>query len=194
MVSTVSPGANFALIARNSLMNSRRIGFYSTLGLSMGLLTLVIFYFFGVEICQKKYPFILSAMRIFGCGFLVYLGAKSFLSSKKNLVTTSDQENHLSARQAFNQGYITATFNPQTFLFIMATMSLLPSHLSYFLEACYGAEIIILETLWFFVVAFFLTTPRILGWIDNKKNTINRVSGGFLIFSGILIFYTTVLR
>ena len=74
VLAVVSPGADFAMVTRNSLMLSRRAGVLTAVGIALGVLVHVAYSIAGIGLLIAKSIVLFNALRLIGAGYLVYLG------------------------------------------------------------------------------------------------------------------------
>ncbi len=76
-LAVMSPGPDFVLISRNSLVYSRKTGVYTALGLALGVLVHITYSLVGIAIIISKSIIIFSTIKLLGAGYLIYIGYKS---------------------------------------------------------------------------------------------------------------------
>src|SRR5450631_4543934 len=113
-VMLVSPGPDFALVVRNSVMYSRRTGMFTALGTSLGLIWHATYTFIGLAIIIHESAWGLNAIRILGGGYLMYLGVSSFLKKstvlqdmEKQISSGGHKKVDLTTFQAIRVGFLT---------------------------------------------------------------------------------------
>jgi threonine/homoserine/homoserine lactone efflux protein len=81
----MSPGPDFAMISRNSLVYSRRTGIYSAFGLALGILVHVTYSLIGIGLIISKSIIIFSTIKLLGASYLIYIGYKALRTKSHNL-------------------------------------------------------------------------------------------------------------
>ena len=74
------PGPDFALVTKNTLLHSRRSGFFTSLGVSASNLVHITYCAFGLAIVIANSLLLFSIIKYIGAAYLIYLGLRSFLS------------------------------------------------------------------------------------------------------------------
>ncbi|MBE8589449.1 LysE family translocator, partial [Xenorhabdus griffiniae] len=74
ILAVISPGADFAMITRNSLIYGRKSGIYSSLGISAGVLVHVFYTLVGIGVLINQTPSFFAIIRIVGALYLIYIG------------------------------------------------------------------------------------------------------------------------
>ncbi len=85
LLAVISPGPDFAMISRNSLVYSRKTGIYSSLGLALGILVHVSYSLVGIGLIISRSIVIFSAIKFLGAGYLIYIGYKALKTKSHNL-------------------------------------------------------------------------------------------------------------
>jgi len=77
LLAVMSPGPDFVMIMRNSLLYSRKTGIYSAIGLGAGIAVHVTYSLIGIGFIISKSVLLFSIIKLLGAGYLVYVGYKS---------------------------------------------------------------------------------------------------------------------
>lgn len=80
LLAVVSPGADFAMISRNSFLYGRRAGIMAAVGIALSCWFHVFYAIFALAVVQRLFPNILDVIKIAGAGYLIYIGAKTALT------------------------------------------------------------------------------------------------------------------
>src|SRR3990167_8795475 len=76
MLAVMSPGPDFVMISRNSLVYSRKVGVYSAIGLGLGILVHVTYSLIGIGLIISKSILLFSILKFIGAAYLIYVGYK----------------------------------------------------------------------------------------------------------------------
>jgi Putative threonine efflux protein len=74
ILAVISPGADFAMVTRNSMMLSRRAGMLTAAGIALGVLVHVAYSLLGVGLVISRSILLFSLIKYMGAAYLVYLG------------------------------------------------------------------------------------------------------------------------
>ena len=74
ILAVISPGADFAMVTRNSMMRSRRAGMLTSVGISLGVLVHVAYSMAGIGLLISRSILLFSAIKFAGAAYLIYLG------------------------------------------------------------------------------------------------------------------------
>jgi threonine/homoserine/homoserine lactone efflux protein len=189
----MSPGPDFALIARQSFLYGRRISIYTSLGIAIGILFHVSYCILGLTIFISKYNWLFLLFKILCATYLLYLGFYSILfSSKKyikdNISTSTKNINDLDSLVALKQGFITNVFNVKATFFFLSLYTYIEFSTPKILQILYGFWMSIITGIWFISLSCILTSPM-RRKISNRYNVyINRIMGIVLIYIAINIY------
>ena len=119
LLAVISPGADFAMVSRNSMFLSRRAGLLTALGISLGVLVHVTYSMLGIGLLISQSIVLFNLVKFAGAAYLIWLGIGMLRSRKLDpqKVVTAPQ---LSDWQALRVGFLTNALNPKTTLFVVA--------------------------------------------------------------------------
>lgn len=183
VLAVISPGADFALVSRNSYLYGRQSGLYTAYGIACAVWIHIGYSMFGLSVLKHYLPNLLSVIQYVGALYLIYIGYKTFIQLP---VVEQSAVSFVQRKQAFRQGFLTNSLNPKTTLFVMSIFAQLLSNQSQMLSLIgYGVFISASHLIWFMLVAFFCSTPAIRNQILQQQKTINRIIGAILSCLGL---------
>ena len=183
VLAVISPGADFALVSRNSYLYGRQSGLYTAYGIACAVWIHIGYSVFGLSVLKHYLPNLLSVIQYVGALYLIYIGYKTFIQLP---VVEQSAVSFVQRKQAFRQGFLTNSLNPKTTLFVMSIFAQLLSNQSQMLSLIgYGVFISASHLIWFMLVAFFCSTPAIRNQILQQQKTINRIIGAILSCLGL---------
>ncbi|MGC5701358.1 LysE family transporter [Pseudomonas sp. NFXW11] len=187
VLAVLSPGADFALVTRNSLALSRRHGVLTALGIGLGVMLHIGYSLLGVGVLLQQSLLWFNGLKIAGALYLIYLGIKLLRSP-----VTGEQEKSASARMsgwaALRAGFLTNALNPKTMIFVLSLfMQVIEPGTALPVQIGYGAIIVLAHVLWFVLVALFFSAPAIAGRLLAYKRRIDQLFGGVLVGFGLLL-------
>ena len=194
LLAAVSPGPDFVMSVRNSLIYSRRAGIYTALGISLGLLVHLLYCAAGIGYVISKSILLFSIIKLLGAGYLIYMGIGSILTKGSRLDLMKEQAGaDLTRSQAFKMGFLTNVLNPKVTLFFLSIFTLVIDNSTPFFVVLIISVIMILTALiWFIVVSIFFTQQKVQKGFLKYEKGINYVLGGFLVLLGIKIALTFI--
>ena len=188
LLAVISPGADFALVSRNSYLYGRKQGIYTAYGIACAVWVHICYSVLGLSFLKHYIPNLLHIIQYIGALYLMYIGYKTFTQQQ-----ISDHATHtlLHPRQAFIQGFLGNSLNPKTTLFVMSIFAqLLRGNHGLTHLIGYGIFISASHLLWFLLISLFCSTPVIRNKILRKQVSINRVIGTVLATLGLCLFLT----
>ena len=188
LLAVISPGADFALVSRNSYLYGRKQGIYTAYGIACAVWIHISYSVLGLSFLKHYIPNLLHIIQYIGALYLMYIGYKTFTQQQ-----ISDHATHtlLRPRQAFIQGFLGNSLNPKTTLFVMSIFAqLLRGNNGLMHLIGYGIFISASHRLWFLLISLFCSTPVIRNKILRKQVSINRVIGTVLATLGLCLFLT----
>src|SRR5688572_10012358 len=108
LLAVISPGPDFIMITRNSLMYSRKTGIYTAIGLGLGILVHVVYSLVGIGLLISKSILLFNTIKLLGAAYLIYIGYKSLTSKSSNLnILNQDHKKDISIFDAIKIGFFT---------------------------------------------------------------------------------------
>ncbi|WP_299199834.1 LysE family transporter [uncultured Amphritea sp.] len=182
LLGAMLPGANTAIILRNTLRGSRRSGFITALGLATALAIHVLLSVIGLAALIESTPALYAAIRWLGSAYLIYLGIVY-------LATRSDKNSdhaESGSDNPFMAGMMVSLFNPKILIMFVAIFSHVVAEVSSIpMQILYCATPVLVEFGWLSMIILLLTRPAIQAWLQRVRTTIERVIGGGLVLLGI---------
>src|SRR5256885_4192866 len=84
LLAVISPGADFAMVTRNSLLRSRRAGLLTALGIGLGVLVHVGYTLLGVGLLMQQSTWLFDVVKLLGAAYLIYLGVTMLRSRQED--------------------------------------------------------------------------------------------------------------
>ncbi len=192
LLAVMSPGPDFAMVLRNSLLYSRRVGVLAAVGLGLGILLHVIYSLLGIGLVISQSIVLFNTIKILGAGYLIYMGIKSLLAKKviSNSEATTEVvvQKEISNFAAVKMGFLTNALNPKATLFFLALFTqVIDPSTPLAIKTLYGIEMAFATFAWFSIVALLLTHKRINRLFSGIKHYIEKLFGVILIGLGIKV-------
>lgn len=188
-LAVASPGPDFILISRNSLIYSRKVGLYSAVGLGFGILVHVTYSLVGIGFIISKSILLFSVLKFIGAGYLAYIGYQCLKTKpKKEEELSLEKKNDISNFAAIKMGFLTNVLNPKATLFFFALFTqVISPDTPKFIQVFYGLEMSIATFLWFAFVATILSHNLIRKKFGSVQHYLERTFGVILIALGIKV-------
>ena len=192
LVALVSPGPDFVVACRNTLMYSRSIGIYTAVGFGLGICVHIIYAVFGLSWLIANNELIFTVIQYFGAFYLMLIGFQSLRSFQSQIsqetVTVSSR---ISPFRAIRIGFITNVLNPKATLFFLSLFStMLDPTVGELTLVVISVLLVVTTIFWFSLVALLISHPRFTAVLKRYEKTVHHFFGVLLIGIGcvILIF------
>jgi threonine/homoserine/homoserine lactone efflux protein len=185
-VGVVSPGPSFLMVARISVARSRRDGLAAAIGMGIGGVIFAVLALLGMRTIILKVPQLYLGLRIVGALYLVYLGIRIWINAASPLSEARVEQDRTTFAGSFGRGLVTQLSNPKTAVVYGSIFAaLLPANLPRAGLIVLPCLVFVIETTWYAVVAFALSSAAPRQVYLRSKTTIDRVAGGVLSLLGL---------
>ncbi|MCY9822240.1 LysE family transporter [Aeromonas media] len=190
----ISPGPDFAMVSRNSLLLSRRTGVLTALGIAAGVCVHVSYTLLGVGLLIQQSLWLFNLIKLVGAAYLIFLGIKMLRAQPTTGEELASQP-ALSSLGALRTGFLTNVLNPKTTIFIVSLfMQVVQPQTPLAVQLGYGAFIVLAHALWFSAVALFFSSSSVRARLLAVRHWIDRIFGGLLVGFGMLLALTQPSR
>lgn len=187
------PGPNMLLAFQYGLNHGMRQTIWVLLGLSFGLLILLVSALLGIDIISRQLPWLLTAMKLLGALYLIYLGIQTWRHADESRgFATPQTKAPLSLKtpsQRFRQGMWVSLSNPKAILFFAAFF---PKFINF--EAVLWPQYVLLtlgffasETTWQMI--YTQGGTKLSGWLGSGSRLLwlNRICGLLFIIIALAL-------
>ncbi|MFG8563593.1 LysE family transporter [Pseudomonas paraeruginosa] len=188
VLAVISPGADFAMVSRNSLLYSRRAGLLTALGIGAGVTVHVGYSILGVGMLVRESLALFTALKLAGAAYLVFLGLRMLLAREVAVADEVASGAGVSSWAMLRGGFLTNALNPKTCLFVVSLfMQVIDPHSVLPAQLGYGAFIVAAHLAWFGLVACFLSSPPVRARLVRFRRRIDQFFGALLVGFGVLL-------
>ncbi|MBP2443367.1 LysE family translocator [Rhizobium leguminosarum] len=184
----VVPGADFAVILRQSIVHGRRAAIMTGLGMGFSLLFHISYTILGLGLIVSKSLMLFAVIKWAGVAYLVYLGIKSFRDpgfKVQDIEVTAEDGKPVSMLKCLGMGFITNALNPKPVLFFLSLFSTLVHHdTPALIQFSYGIGMATALIAWFAGVSYFFTVKTIRDRFIASGKWFNRITGAALVGFG----------
>ncbi|MFI0810218.1 LysE family translocator [Streptomyces echinatus] len=189
VLAVIAPGADFAMIVRNSYLYGRRTGLLAAVGVAAGVLVHVTYTLLGVGLLIASSTALFTVIKLIGAAYLVYVGVRTY-RTRGELRIDLDDKRELTPLAALRAGFLTNVLNPKTTLFVVSTFAQVVSpDTPLYQQAGYGLFMSLAHLLWFGVVAAFFSHSRMRAVMLRGQKVLNKVIGSVLAGLGISLAF-----
>jgi threonine/homoserine/homoserine lactone efflux protein len=189
LVALVSPGPDFVVACRNSLLYSRTIGIYTAVGFGFGVCVHISYAVFGLSWLIANNELIFIVVQYLGAFYLILIGIKSFRSFQSQIgQETISVSSRISPFGAVRIGFITNVLNPKATLFFLSLFSTMLNPTVGELTLVVIAVLLVVTTiLWFSLVALLISHPRFTTALKRYEKIMHQFFGVLLVGIGVII-------
>jgi threonine/homoserine/homoserine lactone efflux protein len=183
-----SPGPSFVMVANLAAGTSRVAGLAAALGMGAGGVVFALAALLGLHSLFVAVPALYGVLKFVGGLYLAYLGLRIWLGAKRPL--NGGGEGALvpvhTATRSFWMGLTTQLSNPKTaIVYASVFAALLPTAPSLAFDAAIIAMVFAIETGWYALVAFALSTRTSRDAYLRHKSMFDRIAGAVMIALGL---------
>lgn len=188
LFAAMSPGPDFAIIVRNSLLYSRHVALATAMGITGGIFIHIAYSLFGLSALLVHAPMAINTLQYAGGFYLIYLGYHAIKAGKRvpDSPSKGKSRKSLSKVEAFWTGFITNVLNPKAMFFFLSIFSVvITQDTPKIILGLFGVEVLFITITWFSAVSLFLSIPRIQEKFIAYSHWIERITGAILLSLGL---------
>lgn len=190
LLGAMLPGADFAVVTKNSLLHSRKAGLYTALGIGTAIWVHMSYCVLGLAVVIQQSPWIFHTIQYMGAFYLTYLGIMLLKPHPVEQIETASGNRTLtplSNGQAFRQGFMCNLLNPKATLFFLTIFSAVATaQTTLLLNLAYALEIFSTAMLWFCSLAYLISHKAVTAWLRQSTKIIEKILGVILL--GLAVF------
>jgi RhtB (resistance to homoserine/threonine) family protein len=192
LLAAASPGPDFAYVTRQSLVQGRRAGLLASLGIALGLSIHIVYSAAGLAAVIAHSAQWMTFIKLIGAGYLFWLGYKGLRSGAgAPAAAGAPAPLPTSAWRQVGGGFLCNAFNPKAPIYFLALFTVVLSPgLPVPTLIIYGAWIMLLQWLWFSLVALVFAHPRVRDRLLAARHWIDRAFGVAMIALGLRVLAT----
>jgi RhtB (resistance to homoserine/threonine) family protein len=178
-INAVIPGADFAMVLRQSIAHDRRAALFTSAGIATSILVHGSYTLLGVGVIVGQSLLLFNILKWLGAAYLVYLAISALRSPPPKAPEAGDLAGAKRGDlAAFALGFLTNLLNPKAVLFFLALFtSLVSAHTHMDVKVIYVLAMSIMLFAWFALVSVFFTTPAVRQGFFRFGRWFNRVTG-----------------
>ena len=174
----VSPGPDFAVVTRLSIVAGRRAGLWAAAGVAAAIGVYVLVCVLGLSLAIKAMPGLSRLLAIAGALYLAWIGVQC-LRSRGTLPQAAAPGRQ---SQAFITGFLTNLLNPKAMFYFGSILSqTLTPDLDVGDTVLIWGLLVGESFLWFALVAVLFSTRRVLDWLRGRLQWFERGVGVVLL-------------
>ena len=187
----VVPGPSSITVMRASLTAGARCGLATAAGVALGNSLYATAAAFGLAMVIREAAPLLTAIKLLGGAYLVYLGLRLMLSKKHGDVATGGQGT-MRLAHAFRRGLLIDLSNPKTMMAFLGIFAIaFPANPTHDLSLAVVAIIACLSLSWHCLLACLFARPALRRAYQGLSRWIDRLAGGIISAFGAAIAATS---
>ncbi|HTU64545.1 MAG TPA: LysE family transporter [Steroidobacteraceae bacterium] len=193
LLAAASPGPDFAYVTRQSLVHGRRAGLLASLGIALGLSIHIVYSAAGLAAVIAHSAQWMTAIKLVGGVYLLYLGYQGLRSGvgARGAAPAAAAALPASAWRQVGGGFLCNALNPKAPIYFLALFTVVLSpDLPVPTLVAYGAWIMVLQWLWFSLVALVFAHPRVRDRLTAAGHWIDRAFGVAMVALGLRVLAT----
>jgi RhtB (resistance to homoserine/threonine) family protein len=178
-INAVIPGADFAMVLRQSVAHGRRAALFTSAGIATSILVHGSYTLLGLGVIVGQSLMLFNILKWAGAAYLLWLAISALRSPPPQPPSEGDL---VGAKRgdfaAFALGFLTNLLNPKAVLFFLALFTTLVSaRTGGDIKVVYVLCMSIMLFAWFALVSVFFTTPSVRQGFFRFGRWFNRVTG-----------------
>ena len=199
LLAVASPGPDFAIVLRQSLVHGRRTAIWTSVGVGMAITLHVTYSLLGLGLILKSSALAFDVVKYSGAAYLAWLGGQALrtppraVSAAKAEEATKVPSSLPTARAAWLTGFLTNALNPKATLFFVALfVTVISADTPIAIKAGYGVWMVAATTGWFCLVSILFTRPAVRAGFLRHGHWVDRVLGVVFIAFAVSLARTSV--
>lgn len=192
-VAIIVPGADLAMILRQSLIHGRQNAIITALGIGTALFVHTTYTILGLGLIISQSLVLFNVIKWIGVVYLFYIGIRA-LQARGIWIETGPsstlERKKQTVRKAFMLGFMVNILNPKAVFFFLTIFStIVAADTPIGVKFGYGVVMSASVILWFTLVSLFMTTPAMRQLFSRASKWIDRLSGIIFIGLGIRLMF-----
>jgi RhtB (resistance to homoserine/threonine) family protein len=189
LFAVASPGPDFAVVTRQSVMAGTRAGIWTSFGVGTGILVHVSYCILGVALLLTQSEQLFNGMKYVAAAYLAFLGIQSLRESMRPVqAINSDADIAVRPGKAFWSGFLTNGLNPKATLFFLALFTVVididtPTSI----QIAYGLYLALATFAWFALLSTVLGRQQVREFMLRAGVWFERGMGIVLILLAVQI-------
>lgn len=191
LMGLASPGPDLAMVMRNSIVHSRRVGLFTTVGLTLGVSIHMAYCLLGIGFIISQSILAFNVIKFLGAAYLIYIGIKSLRAQPVKTSNIDQKKKTMTDWQAIKCGFLTNLLNPKVSIFFLSIFTVVITvETPLWQKATYGIAMGTLMLIWFSMVTFVFSNKHLKEKLIKIQHWIERIFGIVLIGLGLKVALT----
>lgn len=179
LLGAISPGPSLAVILRHTMTGSRRNGIAAAVAHGAGVGIYAFAVAMGLGHLIAEFPNTYQAMTYLGAAYLAWLAVQLLRTQQGNEAAAAEPP---AKRFALRDGFLIVFLNPQLVIMLAALFAqFIQPGQSYQVGLILAITAWLIDTGWYVLVAYGLSSSKVLPWLKTKTQWINRITAVVLL-------------
>ncbi|MDD2341631.1 MAG: LysE family transporter [Tolumonas sp.] len=190
LLAAASPGPDFALVSRQTLLQGRRAGLWVSLGIALGLGIHIAYSAAGLATLIAHSTMWMNAIKLIGGSYLLYLGYQGIRAKAQSGIIANEPAviMDVAAHHLVGKGFLCNALNPKAPIYFLSLFTIVLSpNLPASTLVIYGVWIMLLQLFWFSLITLFFSQPTIRRRFLAISHWIDRVFGIAMVGLGLKV-------
>ncbi|GAA0210474.1 LysE family translocator [Kangiella japonica] len=193
LLAVMSPGPDFAIVMRQSLVFGKRFAIITSLGIGLAIFVHVAYAVLGIGLLIKSTDWLFKLIQLAGASYLIYIGwgaIRAQAESSSATVNPVQGKAVMTDAKAFRQGFVTNVLNPKATLFFLSLFTTLVNATTPLsIQSFYGVWMAVVTAAWFVFLSCILASQKVRRFFNQFGHWIDRVLGAFLIALALFMLW-----
>ncbi|MCX2524577.1 LysE family translocator [Larsenimonas rhizosphaerae] len=190
----VSPGPSLAMVLRHTLKGGASRGMMAAVSHALGVGAYALLTVAGIGWLFEQWPMLYQGVSLLGACYLAWVGVQALSAARQPSATDATAVPATVDPSPWKDGICIALANPKLIVFFLALLSQFVDPTSTTSDrATIVLTALIIDGLWYVMVALVLSRPRPLGWLRQRESMIERLTGWVLLALAAGVFLDTFM-
>jgi RhtB (resistance to homoserine/threonine) family protein len=195
-LAAASPGPDFAVVVRRSMVAGHRHGVAAGFGVATGVFVWSVAAAMGVAAILEASAVAFTAVKLVGAAYLMWLGVNALLAARRGSSgpeISAVRDTGARLRSSYRDGVLCNTLNPKCGVFFMAVLPQFVPMDGRPADVLLLSSVAVVVTItWFTIVATLVAALRRLLARPRVRRTIDALTGAVLVTLGLRLATTSV--
>lgn len=195
LIGAATPGPSLIIILYITNTKGLLAGIITSIGHGLGIFIYAIISILSISYLIKISPVTIQIIQLLGALFLIFIGYKIIFFKNIEENNFIKYKTPKSLIESFLIGFTTSFINPKVIIFFSAIFSQFLNQ-DYSVYTKSGMALLAggIDTIWYILASFSITTPVIKHYIIVKQKIIFIICGYILVFLSFCLMYQTLKK